>query len=312
MLDQDSPNYGIPAKMLKKLITADPPPSPRQLAAAQLANALMISRVTKAMSGLGEAAQKELSEATGVSQDADKAKAELTKAESVGIDMARIEPDLYLIKARRLRNDGQTDQALALIQEAIKADPNRAYFYIELARVMMEKPGGEKDAADALLKAIKTMGESPKLLVMLGDAYRKQGKTDDAISQYQRAVADPKAKNPEARVALGLLYKEKKDLQKAQESLEKAAQEQLGQGTKLAITQTELGRVMEEKGDRAKADEWFKKALGSDPDYADVYYLYGKFLKGDPKTAAAGRTSIQEYLKKDPKGRYAEEARSGG
>ncbi|HVE86807.1 MAG TPA: tetratricopeptide repeat protein, partial [Myxococcales bacterium] len=309
MLDQDSPNYEVAAKMLKKLITAEPPPSPRQLAAAQLGQALLISRVSKVLPTLAADVQKQLSDATGVPLDADKAKAEMNKADRDGIDMARIDPELHLIRARRLRSEGQLDQAVAEIKEAIKVDGSRAHFHIELAKVLMEKPGGEKGAQDALLTAIKTMGESPKLLVMLGDAYRRQGKLDDAILQYSRALADPKAKNPEARLALGSLYREKKDYSRAEDTLKQAAVEYVGQSYKLASTQTELGRTYDEKGDKAKAEETLKKAVETDGEYAPAVFFLGKFYASDRKTYVAGRTALQKYLQMDPHGAYVDEAR---
>ncbi|HEY8207666.1 MAG TPA: tetratricopeptide repeat protein [Myxococcaceae bacterium] len=309
MLDQDNPNYETAAKMLKKLTTADPRPSTRQLAAAQLGQALLISRVTKVMPNLAPDVQKQLSDATGVSMDAEKAKAEILKVEKEGLDFARIDPELHLIRARRLRSEGQLDQAINEVREAIKADSSRAHFHIELAKVLMEKPGGERDAQTALLTAIKTMGESPKILVMLGDAYRRQGKTDDAIAQYSRALSDPKAKNPEARMALGGLYREKKDWARAESELSRAAQDYVGQTYKLASASVELGRLWEDKGDRTKAEETFKKAIEADSEFAPGYFFLGKFYASDRKTFIAGRTSLQKYLQMDPRGAYADEAR---
>lgn len=308
MLDQDSPNYETAAKMLKKLITADPPPSPRQLAAAQLGQALLISRVSKVMPTLAPDVQKQLSDATGVPMDAEKAKAEMLKVEKEGMDFARIDPELHLIRARRLRGEGQLDQAANEIREAIKQDPSRAHFHIELARVLMERSGGEKEAQSALLTAIKTMGESPKILVMLGDAYRRQGKADDAILQYTRALADPKAKNPEARLALGSLYREKKDWAHAEEQITKAGQEYVGQTYKVAATQTELGRLYSDKGDRSKGEELLKKALETDAEYAPGYFFLGKLYAEDRRTFIQGRTTLQKYLQMDPHGPYADEA----
>jgi tetratricopeptide (TPR) repeat protein len=253
--------------------------------------------------------QKQLSEATGVPLDADKAKAEMVKADKDGADMARIDPELHLIRARRLRGDGQLDQAIAEIREAIKADASRAHFHLELAKALMEKPGGEAEAEKALRTAILSMGESPKLLVMLGDTYRRQGKTDDAIKQYDTAVKDPKAKNPDARLALGSLYREKRDYARAQEQLEKAAQEYVGQSYKVAAAQTELGRLYDDKGDKARGEEWLKKAIVTDGEYAPAYFFLGKLYSADRKTTILGRATLQEYLKKDGRGPYAEEAR---
>jgi hypothetical protein len=139
MLDQDSPNYETAAKMLKKLITADPPPSPRQLAAAQLGQALLISRVSKVMPTLAGDVQQKLSEATGVPLDADKARAEMIKADKAGADFARIDPELQLIRARRLASEGQLEQAITEIREAIKADPSRARLHAELDRMLKRR-----------------------------------------------------------------------------------------------------------------------------------------------------------------------------
>lgn len=70
----------------------------------------------------------------------------MVKAENKGLDMARIDPDLHLIRARRLRSEGQIDQAIAEIREAIKADPFRARFRSELGKVLMHSEAGRQKA----------------------------------------------------------------------------------------------------------------------------------------------------------------------
>src|SRR5216684_4062318 len=69
ILQVDRPDYGGATKLLKKLLDADPPPSPRQLATAYLARALLISRVSKEMPDYKLEYQKQLSESTGVPID---------------------------------------------------------------------------------------------------------------------------------------------------------------------------------------------------------------------------------------------------
>ncbi|HLL53191.1 MAG TPA: tetratricopeptide repeat protein, partial [Myxococcaceae bacterium] len=308
LLDQDNPKLATASKMLKALLDSDPPPSPRQLATAQLERSLLISRVALALPDLTPEAQKKLSDDTGVPADKSRAQAEVAKAEETGFTLDRQNPELHLIKGRRLLLEGNVDAASSAIREAIKMDGSRAHFYAELARVLMQKPGGEKDARDALLTAIKTMGQSPKLLVLLGHSYRKMGKLDDAIAQYTQAVSDPKTRNPEARLALGVALREKGDNDKAQQALEKAGQEYVGQASKIAAVQTELGRVFEAKGDRTKADEAYTKALNSDPEYGPVYYFYAKFLSGKDNSKA--KTFAQEYLNREPRGEYAEATKS--
>ncbi|WP_225412217.1 tetratricopeptide repeat protein [Stigmatella hybrida] len=315
VLEQDEPNFEMAAAMLKKLLVADPPPSPRQLAAAQLARSLLVSRVSTAMATLKPDVQTKLSEATGVPVDKDKARTDMLKAEQDGFALDKANPELLLIKGRRLLTEGQPDAAAEEMRKAIKMDSSRAQFHVELAKALMGKQGGEKEAAEALTTALRTMGDSPKLVVMLGNAYRRQGKLDDALTQYQRAVKDPKAKNPEARLAMGAIYRERSEWDKAQEQLEKASQEFIGQGDRAALAFTELGRVFQSKGDATKAEDAFQKALNADENYSPAYYFYASALSKDRKQGDKTRALAQEYLKRDPKGEYATDAQklaSGG
>ena len=318
MLDQDAPGldlYELSAKMLKKLLEADPPPSPRQLAAAQLARSLLISRVSLAMDTLKPDVQQKLSEATGVPVDKAAARTQMDKAEKDGFALDKSNPELLLIKGRRLLLEGQSDQAVSAIREAIKLDSTRAQLYVELAKALMAKPGGEKEAAEALNTALKTMGDSPKLVVMLGQAYQRQGKLDEALTQYQRAVKDPKAKNPEARLAMGAIYRERSEWDKAREQLDKAVVEFIGQPDRAALALTELGRVYVGKGDTAKAEESFQKAIEANGVYGPAYYFYATMLSKDRKQGDKVKMLAQEYLKIEPKGEHAPELQrlaSGG
>src|SRR5262249_706201 len=158
------------------------------------------------------------------------------------------------------------------------------------------------------INALKTVHDSPKLLVMLGDAYRRQGKLDEALAQYSRAVSDPKARNPEARLAMGAIYRDRKEHARAAEALAKAVQEFIGQPGKLAAGDRELGRAYEEKGDGEKADEVYQKALTADEEYSPAYYYYARFLASDGRQPGKARTTAQEYLKRDPRGEYAADA----
>jgi tetratricopeptide (TPR) repeat protein len=308
ILQLDRPDYGAATKLLKKLLDADPPPSPRQLATAYLARALLISRVSKEMPDYKQEYQKQLSEMTLVPIDKAKARAEVIKAEETGFTLDRQNPDLHLIKGDRLLLEGNVDGAVAEMRQAVKTDPTRSLFYIELAKALLQKPGGDKEAQDALSTAIRTIGENPRLMLMLGNVYRRQGKVEEALAQYDRAIKDRSTKNPEARLAMGTLFREKKDWTKAQEALEKASQEFVGQSGKLAVTYTELGRVYEEKGDRTKADDAYQRALNSDAEYAPAYFFYARFLAGDSRQSSKARATAQEYLKREPRGDFASEA----
>lgn len=308
ILQQDRPDYSVAAKMIRKLIESEPPPSPRQLATAHLLRSLLVSRVSAELPDFKPESQRLLAESTHVPIEKSKAQAEMVKAEETGFTLDRQNPELRLIKGRRLIYEGRIDAAVTEIRQAIKMDPTRAHYYVDLARALMLKPGGEKDAQEALIAALKNVHDSPKLLVMLGNAYRRQGKLDDALAQYTRAVSDPKARNPDARLAMGAIYRERKEYPRAVEVLEKAAQEFVGQAPRIAASYVELGRALEEKGDRARADEIYQKALNADEDFSAAYYYFARFLSADARQVSKAKTTAQEYLKRDPKGEFAAEA----
>jgi tetratricopeptide (TPR) repeat protein len=308
-LEQENPKFEAAAKVLKRLIDSDPPPSPRQLAAAHLARAYLISRVSAEIQSLAKAEdQKELSDKTGVPTDKNKAAQEVSKEEDTGFTLDRSNPELHLIKGRRLLAEGQVDAAVSEIKAAIKMDGSRANFYVELAKALLKKDGGGKEATDALNDAIKRMGDSPKLMVMLAQVDRKMGKLDDAIAEAKRALSKPDAKNPEARLVWGSAAIEAKKCQEAVEQLSKASAEYVGQATRVAWADEELGRAYACLGDRAKADDAFKKALNADANFVPSYFFYGQFLMGSPTTVPQGKATLKKYLELDPHGAFAPDA----
>lgn len=309
MLEQEDAQYYVgAAKMIQKLTDADPPPSPRQLATAHLARAFLISRVSNDLQYYKEDFQKELLEGTRVPADKKKAQEELAKEEELGFTLDRNNPELHLIKGRRLVLENEVEPAVAEIRKAIQMDATRAQFYVELARALMKKKGGEKEAAEALTTAIKTMGNSPKLVQLLGQAYQRQGQLDKALEQYQLALGDGKSKAPDARFALGVVLREKKDYAKSAEHLDKAAQEYVGQDTRVAASYTELARTLEARGDKEKAGETYQRALKADPEYADAYFFFARYLAQERGGADKAKLAAREYLRREPKGEHAQDA----
>jgi len=309
LLEQDNPSrYPAAANNLKKLLEADPPPSPRQLAMAHLGRALLIARVQAVLPSLRPDDQKALVERTGVPLDRAAALALASKEEAEGFSLDRNNPELRLLKGKRLVVEGQLDAGIQEMREAVKMDPTRAQFYVDLARALMLKPDGAREAQDALTTAIRTLPDSPKLMVLLGQTYRRQGRLDDAIAQFSKALADPKSRNPDARLQLGIALREKGNLKESEKELVKASQEYLGQPRRIAETFTELARTYEGLEDRARAEEAYQKALNSDADYADAYFFYARFLAQARGGREKARATALAYLRLDPRGDHAAEA----
>ncbi len=309
LIEQDNPaRFPVAAVNLKKLLEGEPPPSPRQLALAHMARALLVARVQAAFASLKPDEQRGLAERTAVPVDKAEATALAAKEEEQAFTLDRNNPELLLLRGKRLVAEGQLDAGIQQMREAVKVDPTRAQFYVDLARALMLKPEGAREAQDALTTAIRTLPDSPRLMVLLGQAYRRQGHLDDAIAQFHKALADPKARNPDARLQLGLALREKGNPKEAEKELLRASQEYLGQQRRIAETFTELGRTYEALEDRPRADDAYQKALNSDADYPEAYFFYARLLSQDRKAKDRARATALAYLRLDPRGEHAAEA----
>jgi Tfp pilus assembly protein PilF len=311
ILDQENPaaGYVSAAKFLKTLLESEPPPSPRQLAMAHMVRAFLVSRVSRDIKLYdNKEFQKQLEEGTGVGFDAAKAKSEIQKEEDQAMQ-DKSNPELYLVKGKRLMYGEDYSGAAEEIRRAIGMNSQRAHYHVELAKVLMRKEGGEKDAEESLRKALTLVPDSPKLTTLLAQALYKQKKVDEALGQYEKAVKDPKVKNAEARFALGRIWRDdKKDFGKAAEFFNKAALEFAGDTMMVASAYDEEGAALELKGDKTNAKLAYERSLNAEKDFDKVYCDYARFLsKGtDPsKDKDLIKNAAAAYLKLSPKGECA-------
>ncbi len=303
ILDQDSPDKGYitAAQYIKTLLDSEPPPSPRQLAKAHFEKALLISRVTADLPLYkSEAFRKELMEKTGVSGDKDKAAAAIQQEESIGIQLDRNNPDLLVIRARRLAREDKFDDAASQLRTAIEQNKDDAQYQVELARVLLQKDGGEAQAEESLRKALMMIQDSPRLLTMLAQVQYREKKIPEAEATLQRATQDEKLRNPDARILLGkILRDDKRSYDAAIANLEKASQEVVGDPAKASTALNELAKTYEARNSGADKDlarATFEKALNADASNAEAYCSYGKFLR--TTGGSADRSKAQELIKK--------------
>lgn len=313
IIDQENPGGGYitAARYLKTLLDSTPPPSPRQLAVCHFVRAALISRVSTDLPLYTDKKfQQELQDGTGVSPDPSKARSDVQKEEEAGLALDRSNPELFLIRGKRLASERKLDEAAAEIRKAIEMNGQLAHYHVELARVLMRKEGGEKDAEVALRKAVSLVPNSPKLLSILGQVLYRQKKVDEAKTTLEKAVADPKTKNPEARYLLGrLLRDDKKDLTGAIALLEQAAKEYFSEPGLAANTFYELAQTYELKGDKDRARAQYEKALNADKDFAATYCAYARLLTklGDAKDKDLIKNAAKEYVRLEPQGECAPE-----
>lgn len=311
ILDQDNPGQGYvtAARYVKTLLESDPPPSPRQLALGHAVRAYLVSRVSTDLPLFSDRAfQKTLEDGTGVTADSGKARSEIQKEEDQALALDRTNPELFLVRGKRLVFEKKFDEGAAEIRKAIELNGQMAHYHVELARALLKKQGGEKEAEDALRKALALVPGSPKLLSLFGQVLFRQRKVDEAVATLEKSVADPKLKNPEARYLLGRIYRdEKKDNDKAAALLEKAAAEYYSDASMAATVFDELGATYELKNDKDRARANYEKALNADREYAASYCHYARLLAklGDPKDKDKQKDVAKEYLKLEPQGECA-------
>ena len=97
---------------------------------------------------------------------------------------------------------------------------------------------------------------------------------------------------------------------RASSSSTRASQEFIGQGSRIAEALTELGRIYQAQGDRTRADESFRRALDTDPQAADTYFFYARFLGEDRRTREKARVTAAKYLELEPRGDHAADAQA--
>ncbi len=319
ILDRPSPDLGYvtAARYLKTLLELDPPPSNRQLAIGHFAKALLISRVASDLPLYTDPGfRKKLETETQISADLNKAKSDIQKQEESGLALDRTSSELLLIRGKRLAFEQKFDESVKEIQKAIDANPSMAHYHVELARVLLaKKEGGEKQAEDALRKALTLVPNSSKLLAMLGQALYAQKKNDpkkieEARDTLDKAVADANLKNPDARALLARLYRdEKKDLTRAADLFEKAAAEYYSDPTNAAYVYDELAQTYELKGDKDRARANYEKSITADKQFGPVYCHYVRHLlkANDAKDKERLKSLAQDAIKLDAKGDCAAE-----
>jgi predicted Zn-dependent protease len=184
-------------------------------------------------------------------------------------EAAKLDPssaDLpWLVGVRKLRA-GDAAGAADAFQKAVSLDPKRISLYADLTRALLQKDGGAKVAVDTLKRAQTRLGEHPRLLMALGDAYRVAGDADLAQGNYQKAIqlGHP---FPDARVALARLYRGQNNIPGALQELDRAIDEYGAGGTggvsTAYVEMAETERARNAKPEKLK--ELYAKALEKDP-----------------------------------------------
>jgi len=120
--------------------------------------------------------------------------------------------------AEWLRERGRDDEALGLYREVLEIDPDYAFAYAGMAHALFNLERYEEvvEAVDRSLSLDPDPHTTPPRHVLKGRAYREMGRVEDALAQYERALAV----DPGYRTALEQLATERFGQERYTEALE--------------------------------------------------------------------------------------------
>jgi predicted Zn-dependent protease len=163
-----------------------------------------------------------------------------------------------------------------------------------------------KDLGKAIPHLKKVTDSYPKYApayLLLGTAYARTDRLDDAIAPLQKAIQlDPKS--ADAYTVLGGIYNGQKKFPEAEQNLTKAVE--------LAPTsfdaQYQLGRAYLAEQKAAEAQQHLDAALKTNPNSAEAHILMGNTMLR-LRNAEGALKEYQEGVRLDPKGPMAEPAK---
>jgi tetratricopeptide (TPR) repeat protein len=271
-------------KRIDKVLGLGPGASPRQVA---VAHALRGS----ALHAHGKAAEGDAEEQQAITLDP-------------------MNGEIHDLIGRRKLRAGDPSGAAQAFRKAAELEPSRIGFHADLAAALLQKPGGAAEAAAALEQASARVGGA-RLAKLLGDAWRAAGEVDKARAAYDRALSlEPR--NPEARIALARLWRDRKEWAKALEELDRAVKD-AGDGAPggTAPVWLEIGETEELRGDPPDAvEKAYTSALKADPQCCPALFWLGRSRadrrgRYDPSLA---KQMLSDYLRLCPRGVRAGEA----
>ncbi len=200
-------------------------------------------------------------------------------------------------KARKAHREGRTEEAMALYREGLKDGVIDVQAMLSYT-VLLIRNGEYAEARDLLVKNQKmnmTPDQKNQLFVNYAACVYKMGELQKGIDLLERQHQ----KQPSGMVyeTLGYLYIEAGDAEKALAFNEEAME----YDDEDAITLDNLGQIYYRMlGDKAKAKEYFEKAIEIKPGQIDTLYFLAQYDLEAGDTAAA-----KEKLEKALEGRFS-------
>ncbi|MBI3654483.1 MAG: TonB family protein [Acidobacteria bacterium] len=137
----------------------------------------------------------------------------LAEAETLYREALKLEPNNVLLLNNLgynlVENNRNLEEALAMIQKAVAAEPNNASYLDSLGWAYC-KLGKFAEAELYLKKAAEALGDVAEIEEHFGDLYQRQGKTNQAIAAWQKALSLPTSPQVKERIQAKLNAEKKK------------------------------------------------------------------------------------------------------
>ena len=201
-----------------------------------------------------------------------------------------------LDQARYLAATGKTEEATQVLQKAIEAGPSAA-LWLEMAKIRMK--GEDSSGAKAALARATTLDTDQveiqkNVHLMLGKLYNDEGRTPEAITEFEEAlkiVPD----DMDALRNLGILYPQVDRRKDAIAMYEKLAAQPDADVEVLA----RLAGLHNDNGDYGQAEALYRRILEMNPGQADATWLkVGLSIMNQPNVGEAERKRAAEAFKK--------------
>jgi Tfp pilus assembly protein PilF/Tol biopolymer transport system component len=169
-----------------------------------------------------------------------------------------------------LFQQGKSAEAIATLEKAIALDPKHAKAHNNMALASIDL--GQLELAEAHYRESLAIEPQPAIYNDLGYVLERQGLTDEAVEQYQTALAlDPESAS--AHYNLGVSLARRGEYAPAERHIRTA----LGLEP-TAQTKAGLGFVMWKQGRVDAAIASLREAIEADPDYVPAYDQLGTIL----------------------------------
>ncbi len=194
--------------------------------------------------------------------------------------------------ARKLMANGVRPQAIQMLGEAVRVNPNYGEARLLLGMALDEE-GRSSEAIEQLTEAVRLNPSSAEAHNALGEAFNNVNELAPARTEFERAVQlDPNL--AQAHVNLGMVLAQTSELASAAAHLDRALT-MLGRQPEAALAHYLRAKVHTDLGEVEQASADLKEAVRLKPDFAEAWSDLGqarRTLQDDAGALAAFKRAV--------------------